>query len=88
MQTIEGHQMVRNVRVLGTILAFDMNTDKDTSYFNEARHYLYPYFISKGILLRPLGNVLYLIPPYNISDQDLDYVYSTISGFLNNPPKA
>lgn len=83
-QQIEGHSMVRNPRVLGTILAFDINTEKDTSYFNEARHHLYPYFISKGLLLRPLGNVIYLIPPYVISDSDLDYVYATIMEFLNS----
>uniref|UniRef100_UPI0040480012 adenosylmethionine--8-amino-7-oxononanoate transaminase n=1 Tax=Roseivirga sp. TaxID=1964215 RepID=UPI0040480012 len=83
---IEGHKMVRNARVMGTILAFEMNTEKDTSYFNEARHYLYPYFISKGVLLRPLGNVLYLIPPYIISTIDLKYVYETILEFLNNQP--
>ncbi|NVJ45669.1 MAG: adenosylmethionine--8-amino-7-oxononanoate transaminase [Cytophagia bacterium] len=83
-QQINGHSMVRNCRVLGTILAFDINTEKDTSYFNEARHHLYPYFISKGLLLRPLGNVIYLIPPYIISDSDLDYVYATIMEFLNS----
>lgn len=82
---IEHHKMVRNARVMGTILAFEMNTEKDTSYFNEARHYLYPYFISKGVLLRPLGNVLYLIPPYVIGEKDLNYVYATILTFLNNP---
>ncbi|MGW8121150.1 adenosylmethionine--8-amino-7-oxononanoate transaminase [Roseivirga echinicomitans] len=87
LSKIVNHAMVRNARVLGTILAFDMNTEKDTSYFNEARHYLYPYFISKGVLLRPLGNVLYLIPPYVISDEDLAYVYQTILNFLNHPPK-
>ena len=75
--------MARNARVIGTILAFDLNTDKDTSYVNEARHHLYPYFISKGILLRPLGNVIYLIPPYIISDEDLDYIYGTILEFLD-----
>lgn len=81
-ESIAGHPMVRNTRIMGTILAFDLNTEKDTSYFNEARHHLYPYFIQKGLLIRPLGNVIYLIPPYIISDEDLDYVYSTIQEFL------
>lgn len=84
LSVIEGHKMVRNARLIGTILAFELNTEKDTSYFNEARHHLYPYFIEKGLLIRPLGNVVYLIPPYVISDEDLDYVYSTISDFLDN----
>ena len=64
VQKIESHELVRNPRVIGTIIAFELNTEKDTSYFNEARHHLYPYFIEKGILTRPLGNVIYLIPPY------------------------
>lgn len=77
------HVLVRNVRVLGTIIAFELNTERDTSYFNEARHHLYPYFIDKGILIRPLGNVIYLIPPYIISNEDLDFIYQTILNFLN-----
>lgn len=85
-EKIEGHKLVRNPRVLGTIIAFELNTDKDTSYFNEARHHLYPYFIAKGILLRPLGNVIYLIPPYVISDEDLDFIYQTIINFLDEYP--
>lgn len=83
---LESHSMVRNARVIGTILAFDLNTEKDTSYFNEARHHLYPYFIEKGLLIRPLGNVIYLIPPYIISDKELDYVYATILSFLDEYP--
>ena len=80
---LKGHAMVRNVRTIGTILAFELNTEKDTCYFNEARHHLYPYFIEKGLLLRPLGNVIYLIPPYVISDEDLDYIHQTILKFLD-----
>ncbi|OEK01847.1 adenosylmethionine--8-amino-7-oxononanoate transaminase [Roseivirga sp. 4D4] len=80
------HQLVRNTRVLGTIIAFELNTERDTSYFNEARHHLYPYFIDKGILIRPLGNVIYLIPPYIISDEDLSFIYTSILNFLNEYP--
>lgn len=83
MEKLELHAMVRNPRVMGTILAFELNTERDTSYFNEARHHLYPYFIEKGLLIRPLGNVIYLIPPYIISDEDLDYTYGTILSFLD-----
>ena len=83
MEQIADHEMVRNPRVMGTILAFELNTERDTSYFNEARHHLYPYFIEKGLLLRPLGNVIYLIPPYTITDDELGYIYSTILEFLN-----
>lgn len=86
LRKIERHDLVRNPRVMGTIIAFELNTEKDTSYFNEARHHLYPYFIDKGILIRPLGNVIYLIPPYIISDEDLNYIYNTILEFLEAYP--
>jgi len=78
--------MVRNARTIGTILAFDLNTERDSSYFNEARHHLYPYFIEKGLLIRPLGNVIYLIPPYIITNDELDRVYETIAEFLELYP--
>lgn len=83
LSQIQEHELVREPRVMGTILAFEINTEKDTSYFNEARHHLYPYFLDKGLLIRPLGNVIYLIPPYIISDEDLDYIYETMLNFLN-----
>jgi len=68
----------------GTILAIEMKTKEGTSYFNSLRDKAYAYFMSKGILLRPLGNVIYLMPPYCISDKDLDYIYNEITSFLNS----
>lgn len=80
---LKAHDKVINVRSMGTILAFDIKTGENTSYFNSIRDLAYNFFISKGILLRPLGNVIYLMPPYCISDADLDYIYSTIIEFAN-----
>jgi len=39
---------------------------------------LYPYFIERGVLLRPLGNVIYTVPPYIISSAELHYIYDII----------
>lgn len=72
------HPRVKVARQTGTILAIELETGQETSYFNELRDKLYDYFLEKGILLRPLGNIIYLLPPYCITDQDLDYIYSTI----------
>lgn len=79
---LEGHSHVQNLRVFGTILAFELASFGDTSYVNEARHKLYPYFLERDILLRPLGNVIYLIPPYIIDNEQLGYIYDTIFQFL------
>lgn len=77
--SLEGHESIIQTRQLGTILALEMRTDGPSSYINEARHHLYSYFINKGILLRPLGNVIYLMPPYIIQNADLQKVYAAIN---------
>ncbi len=70
--------MFKNLRSIGTILAMDFNSPEQTSYFNSLRDQLYNYFIDKKILLRPLGNTIYVMPPYCISDDELEDVYNTI----------
>ncbi len=79
---LKGHKHVANPRVIGTILAFELSNFGETSYVNEARHKLYPYFLERDILLRPLGNVIYIIPPYIIDNEQLAYIYNTIYEFL------
>jgi adenosylmethionine-8-amino-7-oxononanoate aminotransferase len=69
---------VRDVRVLGTILAIDIDRKGETSYFHEARNNLYYHFLDKNLLMRPLGNVVYLLPPYCISEQELALAYNAI----------
>jgi len=42
------------------------------------RDKLYHFFLSKGILLRPLGSVLYALPPYCITKDELQLIYDNI----------
>lgn len=79
--TIAKHNMVADIRQTGTILAIELKTD--TGYLSSIRDRAYQYFIERGILIRPLGNIIYLLPPYCISDSDLSYTYSTMHSFLN-----
>ena len=72
------HPNIKNVRQRGTILALELEITQETSYFNKQHEKLYPYFLSQGIILRPLGNIIYLVPPYCISTVDLRYIYQTI----------
>jgi adenosylmethionine-8-amino-7-oxononanoate aminotransferase len=39
---------------------------------------LYQFFIDHGVLLRPLGNVVYVLPPYVITREELHFVYDVI----------
>jgi adenosylmethionine-8-amino-7-oxononanoate aminotransferase len=68
---------VENPRHCGTIAAFDIKQD-DPGYLSAVGPQLYEFFIKRGVLLRPLGNTLYVMPPYCISETDLKNVYLTI----------
>lgn len=81
-RTLHTHPFVRMVRQQGTILAIELNTIEHTSYFNSIRDQIYNYFLEQGVLLRPLGNIIYLMPPYTISDTQLDMVYTAIYSAL------
>ena len=75
---LQGKNNIENVRALGTIIALDVITSEQKGYTNSIRDKLYSYFIEKGILLRPLGNTLYVLPPYCISEADLNFVFDAI----------
>ena len=81
---ISSHAKVSEVRYLGTILAIDIKSDGDTSYLSEMRNQIYPFFISRNILLRPLGNLIYILPPYIISSDELTEVYDAVDDFLDS----
>lgn len=67
---------------LGTILRIEIVQD-ETSYFSNIRDLLYQKFLDRGLLLRPLGNVIYLIPPYVVTDEELKKAYVGIREVLH-----
>lgn len=77
-ERLRQEKRITNVRVLGVVLAFEVVTRESDSYFNSQRDNLYDFFMNRGILLRPLGNTLYILPPYCISPQSLNKVYNAI----------
>jgi adenosylmethionine-8-amino-7-oxononanoate aminotransferase len=82
-QKIKSHQSLIEVRQLGTILAFEIKTKEHTHYLNSLAEYISSFFMERGIILRPLGNIVYVLPPYCISNEDLHYIYKAIEQFLN-----
>ncbi len=79
---LTGNPKVVEARSKGTILAIQLKTSGVTSYFNDLRKRAYAFFISKGILMRPLGNIIYVLPPYCISESELKSIYASIEEFL------
>ena len=82
-EEISKHKQVIEARYTGTILAIELRTPESTSYFNSFRDLLYQYFIARKIIIRPLGNIIYLIPPYCTTTEDLQYVYEQIRELLS-----
>ena len=80
---IKQHPKIKTTRQTGTILAMEWETGSDTSYFNSLRDKLYQYFLDAGIILRPLGNIIYILPPYCITNEELNYIYSKIEQALD-----
>ena len=76
------HPRLLSIQSLGTILSMEWKVKGGTSYFSDLRDKLYQYFLSEGILLRPLGNILYIMPPYCISTEDLEFIYERIMDAL------
>ena len=77
---IQVNAKVKEVRCLGTILAIELRSDDESSYSNDLRKKIYPFFLERDILLRPLGNVIYVLPPYVIQEAELNKIYSAIDG--------
>lgn len=82
-EKLQGHPKLKKIRALGTVLAMELVTQEGTSYFNSASKNIYGFFMNRNILLRPLGNVIYILPPYVISDGELEAIYLAIEEFLN-----
>ena len=76
-QKIFNHSKVDNIRQCGTILAMDIISE-ESGYSSNIKQLLYQHFIDMGVLLRPLGNVLYIIPPYCITNEELQIVFNSI----------
>ncbi len=66
-----------NVRRLGTIAALDLDV-ADSGYLAGIGPRLYSLFLERGVLLRPLGNTVYVMPPYCVTEEELDGVYDAI----------
>ncbi|HLZ13161.1 MAG TPA: adenosylmethionine--8-amino-7-oxononanoate transaminase [Candidatus Acidoferrum sp.] len=69
--------VVGETRQIGTMGAIEMRTE-DAGYLSAMRPKLYRFFLERGVLLRPLGNVVYVLPPYVISAEELHRVYDVI----------
>ncbi|MGN5374311.1 adenosylmethionine--8-amino-7-oxononanoate transaminase [Sphingomonas hankookensis] len=76
LDALARHPRLANARRLGTITAFEL--DGDEGYLSGRAPRLMAQFRDAGVLLRPLGSTLYVMPPYCIDDTDLDAIYAAL----------
>ena len=77
MPALEKNPAVANVRILGTIAALELRAG-DPGYLSSLRARLYSFFVENGVLLRPLGNVVYVVPPYVMTPDELHQLYDVM----------
>lgn len=76
LKALEQHPHIHNIRQTGMIAAFDLTQEDGSPYPSEQQRgkLLAKYAIEHGILLRPIGNHVYFIPPYCIHQSEIDHM--------------
>jgi adenosylmethionine-8-amino-7-oxononanoate aminotransferase len=75
------HPGVADIRHIGTVAAIELRVP-DAGYLSSLRPRLYEFFLHRDVLLRPLGNVVYILPPYVTTPDQLNYIYDVIQDSL------
>jgi len=78
LDRLRGLSAVRNARQLGTITAFELENGRG-DYLSALGPQLMAHFRDRNLLVRPLGNTIYTMPPYCIDKADLEAVYDGIA---------
>jgi adenosylmethionine---8-amino-7-oxononanoate aminotransferase len=77
LKTADIKEKTINPRSTGTILAFEFQS-ADKNYLNKVKEETMQFALLQGVLLRPLGNTIYIMPPYCITAEELDKVYTLL----------
>jgi adenosylmethionine-8-amino-7-oxononanoate aminotransferase len=86
LASLQGTAGVRAVRQIGTVAAVEL--EAPAGYLSDIGRELAAFSLQEGVLLRPLGNVAYCLPPYCTSNAELDRVYDVIARFLDGARAA
>lgn len=83
LKRIEGRSVIKNPRQTGTIAAFELITGEADTYMNRIRDFVSAFFIERQVILRPLGNTIYILPPYCITDAELERLHTIVAELLD-----
>ena len=75
---MDKYPKVARTRTLGVIMALDLKVPDTGEYYGAIRNELYRFYIAHGVILRPVYHTIYILPPYIITDKQLDRVYEVV----------
>ena len=82
LMKFEKEHFIKNVRQLGTIIAFEICNSENDNYLNSVSNDFTPFSMKHGVYLRSMGNTIYVMPPYCITSKELKKIYSVIIQFI------
>ena len=82
IKEIESSSSIQDIRQLGTILAIELKASEESSYFNSIRDEAYHYFLENGLWIRPLGNVIFVNPPFCLTQAEQNRIFVVIKRFI------
>jgi adenosylmethionine---8-amino-7-oxononanoate aminotransferase len=84
---LASHRAVGDIRVIGGVGIVELVTDKTTKaaggYLDSVAPDLTKAFLARGLLLRPLGNVVYAMPPYVITEDETAWLTTNIADAID-----
>lgn len=86
LKRLESFSAVRSTRAIGSLAAMNIEPGggPEGGYLDAIGPRLYAEFLERDILLRPLGNVLYFLPPYVITDEEIHRVFDAIEDVVGS----
>ncbi len=83
LQPFQEKNYIKNLRQMGTILAFEICTSDKDDYLNNISKDFTPFCMKHGVYLRSMGNTIYIMPPYCITTKQLKKIYEVIRSFIS-----
>ncbi len=80
---LRGHARVADARQAGTVAALEL-AEREPGYLAAVGPRLRDHCLRQGVLLRPLGHIVYVLPPYCIQPEELEWVWDVIEAGLES----
>ena len=83
-EELKSFDFIENIRQQGTILAFEVSEVGGATYFSDIKKHAYEFFLERGVLLRPLGNVIFVNPPFCTTQEEFNKIKGVVLEFLRS----